>query len=152
MKIFRLTRAKYSKELSGKGAAIKGGRWNSIGTELIYCAENRSLAMAEVAVHYNLAMLPNDYMMMTIHCDDSLEKMEVTMSELPPKWNVFPALKRTQIFGDTFVKEGKYALCKIPSVVTQGDHNILINPHHKDFNQIKILTVEPFIFDNRLFQ
>ena len=66
MEVFRLTREKFSKELSGKGAALKGARWNSIGVELIYTALNRSLAMAEVAVHFTLATLPSDYMMVTI--------------------------------------------------------------------------------------
>ena len=54
MEVFRLTRSKFSNILSGKGAAEKGARWNSMGMELIYTAANRSLAMAEVAVHFTL--------------------------------------------------------------------------------------------------
>ena len=46
MEVFRLTRTKFYTSLSGKGAAEKGARWNSIGLELIYTAANRSLAMA----------------------------------------------------------------------------------------------------------
>jgi len=151
MQIYRLTRKKYSDKLSGKGAAIKGARWNSIGTEMIYCAENRSLAMAEVAVDYSLAMLPDDYVMLTIQCDDTLKVKEIPLDELPAKWNVFPPLKGTQEIGDHFIREGKFALCRIPSVVTPGDYNLLVNPHHKGFEKIKIVKVEPFVFDNRLF-
>ena len=66
MQAFRLSREKFASPLSGKGAAIKGARWNSIGVELIYTASNRSLAMAEVAVHFTLATIPDDYMMVTI--------------------------------------------------------------------------------------
>jgi len=51
MEVFRLSRAKYADQLSGYGAALKGARWNSRGVEMIYAAENRSLAMAEVLVH-----------------------------------------------------------------------------------------------------
>ena len=44
-----LAREKFAGSLSGKGAAISGARWNSVGIEMIYTAANRSLAMAEVA-------------------------------------------------------------------------------------------------------
>ena len=66
MEVFRLARKKYPIVLSGKGASISGARWNSKGTEIIYCAQNRALAMAEVLVHLSLATLPNDFVMLTI--------------------------------------------------------------------------------------
>jgi RES domain-containing protein len=53
MELFRLCREKYIKPLSGKGAAIKGARWNSVGVELIYTASNRSLAMASSITFYS---------------------------------------------------------------------------------------------------
>jgi RES domain-containing protein len=56
MKVFRLSREKYATPLSGEGAAKYGTRWNPIGISLIYTAQNRSLAMAEVAVHLTLAV------------------------------------------------------------------------------------------------
>lgn len=152
MEVFRLTRKKYSRDLSGKGASIKGGRWNSIGTELIYCAENRSLAMAEIAVHFSIATLPDDYVMMCILCDKSIKIKEVSVNSLPRNWNSFPPIFKTQIIGDEFVVENKYAICKIPSVVTQGDYNYLINPNHKEFVKIKIVKREAFKFDKRLFK
>jgi len=61
MKVYRLSRLRYAGFLSGKGAAIRGARWNSVGTEMIYTAQNRSLAMAEVVVHLTLGTLPDDY-------------------------------------------------------------------------------------------
>lgn len=152
MDIFRLTRKKYSNILSGKGASIKGGRWNSIGTELIYCAENRSLAMAEIAVHFSIATLPNDYIMLTINFDKSIKIKEIKLGDLPKFWNSFPPLAKTQRIGDEFVSESKYLICKIPSVVTQGDFNFLINPNHKDFKKIKIIKREAFKFDKRIFR
>jgi RES domain-containing protein len=36
MEVFRLSREKYAATLSGKGAAIRGERWNSVGVEMIY--------------------------------------------------------------------------------------------------------------------
>jgi RES domain-containing protein len=152
MEVFRLTRKKFSSSLSGKGAAIKGARWNSIGVELIYTAANRSLAMAEVAVHFTLATLPADYMMMVIEIPDDIKIKEADVKDLQANWNDFPHPSSTQTFGDQFVSENKFCLLKIPSVVTQGDYNLLINPNHPDFTRIKIMSVEKFPFGKRIFK
>lgn len=152
MEVFRLVRKEYAQSLSGLGAALKGARWNSMGVEMVYTAMNRSLAMAEVAVHFTLATLPSDYMMVTIHIPDHTSLKALTIEELPNDWNSFPHLLSTQSIGDRFVSEGKYCLLKIPSVVTRGDFNLLINPRHKEFSKIKIVSIEPFGFDNRIFK
>jgi|GEM_PF-4099468 len=39
MEVFRLAGKKYSKILTGAGAAINGARWNSKGIEIIYKME-----------------------------------------------------------------------------------------------------------------
>lgn len=152
MKVFRLSREKYATTLSGAGAAIKGGRWNSIGFELIYTAGNRSLAMAEVAVHFTLATLPEDYMMVTINIPDDMVIMEISEADLPLNWNGFPHPASTQKLGDHFILERKYCIAKIPSVVTKGDFNFLINPNHKDFSKITVFETEKFPFDKRIFK
>jgi len=151
MEVFRLTREKYSGSLSGKGAALKGARWNSTGVELIYTASNRSLAMAEVAVHFTLATLPADYVMVIIHIPDNIKIKDISIKDLPPGWKDFPYPSTTQKFGDNFVSENKYCILKIPSVVTQGDFNLLLNTNHKDFSKIKIAKIEKFPFAQRIF-
>lgn len=152
MLVFRLVKQQYSKVLSGKGAAIFGERWNSKGLELIYTVENRSLAMAEVAVHFSLATMPSSYNMLSIFIPDNLTIKEIKTIELPDDWNTFPHAKSTQNIGDNFILENKFVAFKVPSVVTKGDFNILINPHHKDFKKIKIKSSEPFLFDRRIFR
>lgn len=152
MQVFRLARERFAHSLSGKGAAIKGARWNSPGVELIYTAGNRSLAMAEVAVHLTLATLPIDYRMIEIHIPDTLRIKKINESDLPADWNEFPHPSSTQKFGDDFVFENKYCALMIPSVVTKGDYNVLINPNHLDFDKIKIKSIEKFPFDKRIFK
>jgi RES domain-containing protein len=152
MEAYRLCREKFSSELSGIGAAMKGARWNSIGAEMIYTASNRSLAVAEVAVHLSLATLPEDYMMMTIHIPDDISMKRLNVSDLPVDWNKFPHPSSTQLIGDRFIHENIYCILQIPSSVTEGDYNLLINPHHKEFNRIKVLDIKKFIFDQRLFK
>jgi RES domain-containing protein len=152
MEVFRLAREKYAIPLSGKGAALKGARWNSTGIELIYTANNRSLAMAEVAVHLTLATLPEDYVIITIKIPDNLVLKKVSVSQLPKNWKDFPHPSSTQSLGDNFFNENKYLAMMIPSVITKGDFNILINPKHKDFKKIKVTKIEPFPFDKRIFK
>lgn len=152
MEVFRLSRRAYAEPLSGKGAAMKGARWNSIGVELIYTAQNRSLAMAEVAVHLTVATLPDDYVMSTIHIPDDVASSILSVNELPTNWNAFPHPPSTQKFGDEFVMESKQAILHVPSVVTKGDWNILINPKHRDFERMSIVQIEPFPFDSRMFK
>jgi RES domain-containing protein len=151
MEVFRLCREQYCKTLEGKGAALYGGRWNSRGVELIYTAVNRSLAMAELVVHLSLATLPADFYMMTIHIPDDLTISEININDLPFGWNSFPHSGVTRRVGDQFVAEHINCILKVPSAVTKGDYNYLINPYHSDFEQITVSAVEKFPFDRRIF-
>ena len=152
MEVYRLVREKYALPLSGKGAAIKGGRWNSIGFELIYTAENRSLAMAEVAVHLSLGTLPEDYMMLTIFIPDKLPYSKLFEKDLEEGWKDFPHAVFTQKLGDQFILEGSHCLLHTPSAITKGDFNILINPNHKEFEKVSVVKMEAFPLDRRIFK
>jgi RES domain-containing protein len=151
MEVFRLTSQQFANSLSGKGAAIKGARWNSVGVEMIYTAANRSLAMAEIAVHFTLATLPKNFMMVTIHIPDEIEILKLNNSQLPDNWNAFPHPQSTQLIGDQFIAENKFCVMQIPSVVTKGDYNMLINPNHPLLKSIQIIEFEQFPFDSRVF-
>ncbi len=152
MEAFRLSRDKFSEPLSGKGAALKGARWNSVGVELIYLASNRSLAMAEVAVHLTIATIPSDYVMVTVYIPDNTSMQKLNDTDLPAGWNSFPHPASTQVIGDRLIIENRYCVLRVPSAVTPGDHNLLINPHHEDFKRIKITAKVKFPFDKRIFK
>jgi RES domain-containing protein len=152
MEVFRLARHKFIFPLNGKGAALCGARWNSPGTELVYTAQNRSLAMAEVAVHFSLATLPDDYAMISIEIPNTIKLETFDYRELPKGWNNFPYIHETQKIGDLFVLENASAGLMVPSVVTKGEYNVLLNPKHADFKKIKITKVEDFPFDKRILK
>jgi RES domain-containing protein len=151
MKVYRLSRAAYANELSGKGASIKGARWNSIGMEMMYTSESRALAMAEVMVHFTVSMAPSDYMMVILEIPNDLIIQEISIEELPANWNVFPYLSSTQSIGDSFIQENKCAVFKVPSAIVPGEFNFLLNPHHPEFKKITIQKTEKFPFDSRIF-
>lgn len=43
------------------GAMAAGGRWNPIGTPMLYAAQHLSLACVEVLVHLDQSEIPRDY-------------------------------------------------------------------------------------------
>ncbi|WP_136668901.1 RES family NAD+ phosphorylase [Flavobacterium sp. H122] len=151
MEVFRLARKKHPITLSGKGASICGGRWNSKGTEVVYTAQSRALSMAEVAVHLSLATLPNDFVMLTVEIPDDIPFVTIDETDLVKGWNVFPHSFATQIIGDEFIRNNDACLLKVPSAVVKGDFNFLINPYHEDFKRIKIIDQTDFPFDKRIF-
>jgi len=151
MEVFRLSREKFATPLSGKGSALFGARWNKKGTELIYTAENRSLAMAEIAVHLTVATLPEDFVIMTIEIPDEIGIQQIMESDLPKDWKEFPFPTSTQKIGSDFVFQNIFGVLKLPSVVVKGDFNVLINPNHPDFTKITIVNIEKFPFDTRIF-
>ena len=152
MKVYRLNRKKYGQELSGRGAALSSNRWNSKGVEMIYTAQNRALALAEVAVHFSVGTLPSGYVMMEIEIPDELPIREILPADLPSGWNSFPHLKATMEMGDAFIHDKTNVACKVPSAVVKGEFNILINPNHPDIGGVRITEVDPFPIDRRLYK
>lgn len=150
MIVYRLSRAAYSHDLSGKGAELAGGRWNSKGIALIYTGQTIALCMAEVAVHIPFGIIPVDYELITFEIPDK-EVTELNKSDLPNDWKSLPNSYSTQSIGDDFVKNNKNLILKVPSAVVQGEFNFLINPLHLKIKKVKIKKVESFSFDQRLF-
>lgn len=151
MIVFRLSKSRHSKDLSGKGAEKFGGRWNSKGVALLYTSDSRALCTAEIAVHTPLGNLPTDFDIALIKIPENTIIPELEISELPKDWKSIPHSHSTQEIGDQFVNDDQFLVLKVPSAVVQGEFNYLINPAHDDFKSITIEKTEPFAFDQRLF-
>ena len=111
MIVFRLSKSKYAKDLSGKGSEKSGGRWNSKGIALLYTSESRALCTTEIAVHTPLGNIPNDYEIISIEIPDDI-KIKILV-ELPNDWKSFPHSHSTQEIGDKFVKAEKFLVIKV---------------------------------------
>lgn len=151
MRLYRLSKSKFSYDLSGKGAELAGGRWNSRCKALLYTGQSRALCTAEIAVHTPLGNIPMDYEIVEITIPDSVIVKEIEISDLPFDWKSIPHSHSTQEIGDAFILENEFLVFKVPSVVVQGDFNFLINPAHRRFREVEIASVNPFEFDVRLF-
>ena len=150
MIVYRLNKSYYSEKLTGDGAAKSGGRWNNKGIIIIYTAQSRALCMVEIAVHTPIGIIPKEYVLMSIQLPDSSIYVQ-ELKSLPSNWKSFPHIAGTKQLGDSFINDARYLILKVPSAVVQGEFNYLINPKHKDFNKVKIISVQPFDFDQRLF-
>ena len=151
MRVYRLSKGLYRNDLSGRGAELAGGRWNSKGTALLYTCESRALCTTEIAVHTPLGIVPDDFWLLTLEFPDTLPLTYVPLEELPPDWKAFPHPNATQLLGDAFVREAKLVGVKVPSAVVHGDHNYLFNTRHPEFRHVALVNSEPFPFDERLF-
>jgi RES domain-containing protein len=148
MELFRLANAKYIQDLSGTGARLYGGRWNSVGTPAVYLASSKSLAVLEVLVHLNPALFPDNFCMASFEVPDG-SFIALPMEKLPFDWknNQEQLLKR---FGDEFVRKNEYLGLKVPSAIVDDEFNYILNPNHPYMNKVKRKLVKPFVFDNRL--
>lgn len=148
---FRITHAKYvANAFDGEGARQFGGRWNSPGTPMVYVSSSRSLATLELLVHLeDLATVRGTYMLIPLTFDESVME-EANTSALQVGWNASQVAPSTQLLGDRWITSGTSAVLKVPSVVTPGEYNYLINPRHPDFSRVEIGAATRFEPDPRL--
>ncbi len=148
--LYRVSRSKYAKDLSGKGARLGGGRWNHKGTAVIYTAENRSLAAMEALVH----MMSPDFLigrkMVSIGLPASIVPKGIDVASLPKDWRKYPPALILASLGTTWARSGESLLLRVPSAVIPHEFNILINPAHPDMKSVKVVAIEDFVYDERL--
>lgn len=134
----------------GTGAMLRGGRWNSIGQRVIYAAESYAGAMLEILVHANLPVPPKHHQVVRIAIPESVAIETLSPSALPG-WDAEDVTK-ARAFGDEWLREGRTAVLRVPSVVTDGrEYNILINQAHSSARLIEASAPEPVRWDTRLF-
>ncbi len=151
MILYRLSKAKYKNDLSGRGAEIAGGRWNSKGTAVVYTCESIALCNVEVAVRIPLGIIPSDYHLIHIEIPAKTKVKTLDLSKLPHDWNSYPHSHSTQAIGDDFISSMKELVLKVPSAAVQGTFNYLINPFHQDMKKVNVIKTEEYSFDKRLF-
>ena len=151
MRVYRISRPEYvATALLGNGAALAPGRWNSRGVRLAYTASSVSLAMLEILVHVNREDVPEGRRMLAYEIPDA------ALAELPPNrwprgWDKLPYSDAVRRVGDGLVRDGRQLALRVPSAVARGEFNVLVNPAHPQFGQIRLLADAPLALDPRLF-
>ena len=152
MKVYRITKKKYSSDISGKGAELFGGRWNPIGTPALYTSESRALCVLELLVHTPKEILPPNHMLLTIEIPVDLEEKVLTVTELKEDWDSLQTNELTQKTGLKYFEEHGVLGIIIPSAIINMEKNIVLNPSHEDYKNVKLINKSEFKFDERLFK
>ena len=148
---YRITKTKRAATaFDGEGARLYGGRWNSIGTRVVYVAGSRSLATLEVLVHTeDISIIEGQYCIIEVAIPDELV-LRIPPDDLPGRWASSEPVAGTQAYGDRWVADFRSAVLEVPSAVIKEESNYLLNPSHPDFESIVIGDPEPFRIDARL--
>lgn len=149
MILYRFTNKNYGTDISGEGARLQGGRWNSKGFPIVYTSPTISLSLLEVVIHSTSYEEIQTNTLMKLNIPDSFAALLTPLS-LKPDWRDDPDYSR--YIGNSFLKSKKLLLLQVPSVIIPEEYNVLINPLHPDSRKIKILSASPFQFDYRLFK
>lgn len=152
MRAWRISKAKRAKDLSGKGAAIEGGRWNDQDVPAVYMGLTPAICCLETFVH----AVGEPSMPMTITCfelpDDLSLYLEPDPRKLPDGWASLPADRPSMDFGSAWLKANSHLGLIVPSAVLALERNIVITPNHPALSQIKVIDVFDFIYDARMFK
>jgi len=148
MRVYRISHCKFINDLTGTGAALYGGRWNSKAVYILYTAASPSLALLESLAHIKNVVSQNFCMI----CLDIPEEHVIAIQpdDLPAQWRAFPAPDTLKKLGDNFIKDGRYLALKLPSAIMPEEQNYLLNPAHKDFKKIKIVFSRKIVLDTRV--
>lgn len=150
MLVYRIQKAKYAADISGKGSMSVSGRWHLAGPNpMLYCSSNVSLAILECLVHLPSAVKPPDLLLLTLEIPDNAV-VTVAEDDLPDNWNKKSGyFDNAQRWGTHWLQGMTSLAIKVPSMISP-DHNVLINPLHPDFIAIKVKSQAPITLDDRL--
>ncbi|WP_024770389.1 RES family NAD+ phosphorylase [Aquimarina macrocephali] len=151
MRVYRIAKQKYIKDLTGIGAKTVGGRWNPKGVAVLYTSTTAALSALEVLAHLPAAYFPDDMSIATIEVPDTLITT-IDIEKIPDNWNQIPVPIEIQNFAMQWIAEEQYLGLKVPSIIIPKEKNLLVNPMHPKFDKVKLIDVEPFCFDTRLLK
>jgi RES domain-containing protein len=152
MHLYRIAKTLHIKDLSGAGPRLYGGRWNHMGTAVIYVAESRALATVEYLVHVPLPYEPLHLSLATLSVPDDVPHLEISPDALPRGWNKYPAPPTLADLGTEWVRSNETLILRVPSAVVEAEHNVLLNPGHPHMSRVQITDVTRYAFDERLLK
>lgn len=149
--VWRITPTKFVKvALTGEGASIYGGRWNSKGNKAVYSSATLSLAILETLVHFEDIKFPNrNYTVLRLDIPDQ-SIVFAPEDSLPELWNDLTKITESARYGDKWLVGLESVALAVPSVVVPSELNYIINPSHIDFTHVKIEESVSLKIDARL--
>ncbi|GAB1857287.1 RES family NAD+ phosphorylase [Flavobacteriaceae bacterium MHTCC 0001] len=152
MKIYRIAKANYIADLSGEGARLYGGRWNKAGHSVLYFSSSLALSVLELLVHLDYKFINKNFRYVEVNLPDNLIIPKVETKVLSTDWRESPPPAFTQNYGTDWLTSRKSLVLSVPSAVLPSEHNILLNPSHKDFKLVKVTKSAVLDLDTRVFK
>jgi RES domain-containing protein len=153
MKVFRIALKKHGATardaLSGISGFSADGRWHSQGRLLDYAAATRSLATLERLVHYKRFSTLAPHVIYEAQIPDAMNEV---VRDLPPGWDGPDPLPAAQAIGDAWCDLQRSPALQVPSAVTPGEFNLILNSRHPEWDWNWVSTPSAFEFDGRLVE
>lgn len=149
MLVYRICKERYANDLSGEGAKRFGGRWNKIGTPLVYTSCFASLAVLELMVHFSRNEIRFPFVISCMEVDAQYAILEERL--LPQNWKQLHQNSVLHGITNDWIVQNKTVALKVPSAILPIEQNVLLNPLHHDFKKVKIKWQRKFFFDERFF-
>ncbi len=144
-----------AEDLTGKGAAITGGRWSRVGLPMLYCASHVSLAILEMLVHTGTSHPPprNRYHIEVDIPDAAWAARRIGRSDrlFPADWDAHSVGAGSVGYGSDWLVAQSELVLVVPSVAVPTEDNVLLNPAHPAFARVRIKNLGRLDFDHRLF-
>ncbi|MCJ8208703.1 RES family NAD+ phosphorylase [Mucilaginibacter sp. RS28] len=151
MKLYRIAREKYADDLSGRGGLLTTARWHN-HLPVLYTSTQSSTCILEKLVHLETGEIHHDLQMIEMTIPDSVTNLFVDPQDLPQNWNTYPGPRALAKIGNAWLTAKSSLLLYVPSVVDPFSQNVLINPLHEEARELKIESITPFRFDERLYK
>jgi RES domain-containing protein len=152
MRVWRICRERYAgAAFAGEGARLYGGRWNSKGVRVVYTSTSLALAAVEMFVNLEPKLQPDDLVSVEAELPDSVRSERLDLKSLPRNWFQLRD-ESLRAHGDRWIRSGASVALYVPSAAIRGECNVLLNPDHPDFSQLKFHKPRPFEFDLRMFR
>jgi RES domain-containing protein len=146
MIIFRCTLESHiAGTLSGEGALRYGGRWNSKGVPVIYAAESRIMAVLELLIRQPIDKICAQYKILPLDIPDT-----IFQPKIPAHWKEDELVSRK--LGDELLKNRNNLVIKVPSALLSNSYNYLVNPLSPKIDQVRLLSPEAILMDDRLLE
>ena len=138
--------------LDGEGGLIASARWHTQGHPVLYLAETPAGALVEVLVHLELdpSHMPRSYKLLKAEAPDDISRQEIGKANLGQNWT--QDLLATRKLGDEWLRSRVTALLRVPSAIVPETFNLLLNPHHPQASQVRIVSHRDYPWDKRLLE
>ena len=146
---FRIQKSSYNSKEFWEGTLQNSSRWNKAGTKVIYTSCNLSLATLELVVRGIKPKMLRMYSYFVFTLDPKLI-LEIEADQLSSNQNKRGGEEETMDVSGQWIHEDKSPVLKVPTVITPGESNYLLNPIHADYKQVKVKGPFSLDVDKRL--